>query len=115
VVLPLRTGVTQFPWAAVIKDKRPEIDLGEWDAAPVTPQVREAVAGVLVGNGNIRVVTVKGSKLALSKGWATARLEWACQVQEAMQAVPATVALVLWTVWSCWGPTSLDLRCDRIG
>jgi hypothetical protein len=112
VVLPLRTGVTQFPWAAVVKDKRPEIDLGEWDAAPVALLACEAVMEALGGNGNSRVVTVKGSKLALSEGWATARIEWAGEVREAMQAVPATVGLVL----RCfWGLTSLDLRCDCIG
>ena len=34
-LLPLRTGVTEFPWAAVVEAKSPEIDLGDWDAAPV--------------------------------------------------------------------------------
>ena len=112
LVLPLRTGVTEFPWAAVVKDKKPEIDLGGWDAGPVAPQAREAVMEALGSNGNIRVVTVKGSKLVLSEGCATTRLEWAGQIQEALQAVPATVALIL---RSCWGPTSLDLRCNRSG
>ncbi len=102
--MPLRTRISEFPWAAVVKDKCPEIDLGEWDAAPpVSDQARDVVAGALSGNGNIRVVTVKGVKLELSEGWATTRLEWAGKVQ----AVPATVALVL---RNCWGLTSLDLR-----
>ena len=47
VVLPLRTGVTQFPWAAVVKDKSPEIDLGEWDAGPIQPRARALVAVVV--------------------------------------------------------------------
>jgi hypothetical protein len=111
VVLPLRTGVTEFPWAAVVKDKSPEIDLGEWDAAPVAPQARELVAGALGGNTNIRAVTVKGVVLALRDGWATTRLENAA-LKAAMRAVPATVALVL---RNCWGLTSLNLRCKHRG
>ena len=110
VVLPLRTGIADFPWAAVVADKSPEIDLGHWDAAPVAPRALESVAAALGGNGNIRVVTVKGVKLALSEGWATARLEWADNA--AVKALPATVAVVL---WNCSALTSLDLRCDARG
>ena len=107
VVLPLRTGVTQFPWAAVVRDKSPEINLGDWDAAPVAASALESVAAALSGNANIRVVIIAGGKLALSEGWATARLEWANNA--AVKALPATVALVL---RSCLGLTSLDIRCN---
>ncbi len=107
VVLPLQTGVTRFPWAAVVKDKRPEIDLGEWDAGPIPVPARALVAGALGGNPNIRVVIVMGVTLALSEGWATARLDWADNA--AVKALPATAALVL---RSCVGLASLDLRCD---
>jgi hypothetical protein len=110
VVLPLRTGITHFPWVAVIKDKSPEIDLGDWDAAPVPAQARELIAGALGANTNIRVVTVKGGKLALSEGWATKRLEWA--EKQAVQALPTTVAFLL---RNCGGLTSLDLRCYAYG
>ena len=96
------------PWAAVVADKSPEIDLGDWDAAPVAPRALESVAAALGGNGNIRVVTVKGGKLALSEGWATARLEWADN--DAVKKLPATVGVVL---RNCLALTSLDLRCDR--
>ena len=110
VVLPLRTGITHFPWAALVKDKSPEIDLGEWDAAPVPATARELVAGALGSNANIRAVTVKGRKLDLREGWATTRLEWAdnAAVNAAIKALPATVALVL---QNCGQLTSLDLRC----
>ncbi len=97
VVLPLQTGVTQFPWAAVIRDKSPEIDLGDWDAAPVSAQALESVVMALCGNTNIRIVIIKGRKLALSEGWATAQLKWtdnkACTA--AMKKLPATLVLVL--------------------
>ena len=113
-VLPLRTGISQFPWAAVVTDKSPEIDLGDWDAGPVAARALESVAGALAGNANIRVVTVKGVKLELKEGWATTRLEWAnnAAVQAAVRALPATVALVL---RNCVCLTSLDLRCDGRG
>ena len=110
VVLTLRTGIADFPWAAVVKDKSPEIDLGDWDAGPVAPRALESVVAALGGNGNIRVVTVKGGKLALSEGWATARLEWADNA--AVKALPATVGVVL---RNCSALTSLDLRCDARG
>ena len=107
VVLPLRTGVSQFPWAAVVTDKSPEIDLGDWDAGPVAARALESVAAALAGNANIRAVTVKGVKLELKVGWATTRLEWA--ENAAVRALPATVALVL---RNCVCLTSLDLRCN---
>jgi hypothetical protein len=106
-LLPLRSGVTQFPWTAVVEDKSPEIDLGDWDAAPVPLTANELVAGALGSNSNIRAVTVKGAKLALGEGWATTRLEWADNA--AVKALPATVALVL---QNCSRLTSLDIRCD---
>ena len=110
VVLTLRTGIADFPWAAVVADKSPEIDLGDWDAAPVAPRALESVVAALASNGNIRVVTVKGVKLALSEGWATARLEWADN--DAVKELPATVWVVL---RNCSALTSLDLRCDARG
>jgi hypothetical protein len=110
VVLPLRTGITQFPWTAVIRDKSPELDLGDWNAASVAARALESVASALGGNANIRIVTVKGGKLALSEGWATVRLEWADNA--AVKALPATAAVVL---RNCVGLTSLDLRCDASG
>jgi hypothetical protein len=109
--LRLRTGVTEFPWAAVVEKQSPEIDLGEWDAAAVKPQALKSVAAALGGNAIIRAVTVRGVKLALREGWATTQLEDAA-LKEAVRAVPATVALVL---RSCWGLTNLDLRCDGSG
>ena len=105
VVPQLRTGITQFPWAAVITHKSPEIDLGDWNAAGLPPQARDLIVDALGGNANIRVVAVKGVKLALSEGWRTAQLEWASNA--AVEALPATVALVL---CNCRGLTSLDIR-----
>jgi hypothetical protein len=109
--LRLRTGVTEFPWAAVVEKQSPEIDLGEWDAAAVKPQALKSVAAALGGNAIIRAVTVRGVKLALHEGWATTQLEDAA-LKKAARAAPAAVALVL---RNCWGLTSLDLRCDRSG
>jgi len=109
VVLSLRTGATQFPWAAVVKDKSPEIDLGDWNAAPVAQEALEIVATALGDNANVRVVKIKGVQLALSEGWATARLAWADNA--AVKALPATVAVVL---RNCRGLTSLDLRSNSI-
>ena len=109
-VLRLRTGITEFPWVEVVEERRADIDLGEWDAASASVQARELIASALGGNANLRSVTVKSVKLALSEGWATARLEWADNA--AVKALPVTVAVVL---RSCWGLTSLDLRCDGRG
>ena len=111
VVLPLQTGVTQFPWAAVVRDKSPEIDLGDWDAAPVAAQALTSVSTALVRNTNIRVVIIKGGKLPLIEGWVTTRLEWVetKAFQTAMKALPATVALVL---RNCVALTLLDLRYE---
>jgi hypothetical protein len=108
LVLPLLTGLTHFPWAAVVKDRSPEIDLGVWDAAAVAARPLESVAEALAGNANIRVVTLKDVKLVLSEGWATTRIEWVGNA--AVQALPATVGLVL---RNCVSLTSLDLRCDE--
>jgi hypothetical protein len=111
VVLPLQTGVTQFPWAAVVRDKSPEIDLGDWDAAPVAAQALTSVSTALVRNTNIRVVIIKGGKLVLSEGWVTAWIKWGgnAEVWAAMKALPATVALIL---QNCVALTNLDLRYE---
>jgi hypothetical protein len=112
-VLLLRTGITQFPWAAVMEKESATIDLAEWDAASIPPQAQELVSGALGGNSVIRTVIVKGVKLELSDGWATADLKWAGSSRApnysaAINALPATVALVL---QNCSRLTSLDLRC----
>ena len=104
-VLRLRTGILQFPWAAVVKDMNPEIDLGEWNATTSTEKARKIVAGALGNNANTRILTVKGVKLGLKDGWETTELEWA--ENAAVQALPATVALIL---ENCHCLTSLDLR-----
>jgi hypothetical protein len=104
-VLRLRTGISQFPWAAVVRDKSPEIDLGEWDATKTTAQAREFVADALGGNTNIRLVTLMGVKLELTEGWETIQLDWA--ENAAVKAVPATVALIL---RNCRSVTNLNLR-----
>jgi hypothetical protein len=106
VLLPLQTGITQFPWVAVVKDKSPEIDLGEWDAAPVSGDARELVSCALRDNINIRIVTIKGGKLVLNHGWATTELKWGSNA--AVRALPATVALVL---RNCTCLSNLDVRC----
>ena len=110
MVLPLITGILQFPWAAVVTDKNPEIDLGDWDAGPVAARALDSVTAALAGNANIRIVTVKGVKLGLSEGWATTLLGWAKNA--AVQALPGTVALLL---RNCVCLTSLDLRCHGRG
>ncbi len=112
-VMLLRTGITKFPWAAVMEKESATIDLADWDAASITPQAQELVAGVLGSNPVIRTVIVKGVKLELSDGWATAELKWGRSLHspnysEAIRSLPATVALVL---RNFTGLTSLDLRC----
>jgi hypothetical protein len=100
--LRLRTGITAFPWEDVVKERSPDIDLDEWDAALVSEQARELVAGALQSNRNVRSVTVKGVKLALSDGWATTEIKW-----EQVPALPVTVALL---VRNCTLLSTLDIR-----
>ncbi len=106
-VLRLRTGIadSEFPWAAVVMDRSADLDLGKWDAATVSAQARELVAGALAGNLNVRSVLVKGVKLELSSGWATTELKWGSNA--AVRAVPATVSLLL---RNCGCLLSLDIR-----
>ena len=92
-VLRLRTGIAEFPWAAVVLERSADLDFGEWDAATASAQARELVAGALGENHNVRSVLVKGTKLELSQGWATMEIEWSSN--EAVRAVPVTVSLLL--------------------
>jgi hypothetical protein len=92
-VMRLRTGITAFPWAAVVLELSADLNLGEWDAATASVQARALVAGALGENPNVRSVLVKGVKLELSRGWATMELEWGSN--EAVRAVPVTVSLLL--------------------
>jgi hypothetical protein len=105
-VLGLRTGITDFPWAAVVLERSVDLDLGDFDAALVSGQARELVASALWGNSNVRSLLVKGVKLELSSGWETAELDWA-KKSEAIQAAPVTVSLLL---RNCSCLTALDLR-----
>ncbi len=104
-VLQLRTGITQFPWEAVVAERSADLDLGEWDAGSVSAQARDLVAGVLRGNPNVRCVRVKGVKLDLSNGWATTEFAWTDN--GAVKAAPATVSLLL---RNCPCLSKLDLR-----
>ena len=105
-VMQLRTGITNFPWAAVVTERSADIDLGEWDAASVSAQAREHVASALRGNPNVRFVRAKGVKLALSDGWATTELKWGNNA--AVKALPVTVSLLL---RNCSRLSTLDVRC----
>ncbi len=105
-VMGMRTGITVFPWADVLENNKPEIDLGEWDAGPIPPQALELIRGALGGSTVIRAVRIKGASLALSEGWATVTLNWS-NTAAAWEA-PATASMVL---WNCVGLKSLDLRC----
>ena len=104
-VLRLRTGIAEFPWAAVVRERSADLDLGEWDAATASAQARELVAGALGKNPNVRSVLVRGVKLELSQGWATTELKW-CNTK-AVWAVLATVTLLL---RNCGCLLSLDIR-----
>jgi hypothetical protein len=92
-VLRLRTGITEFPWAEIVLERKADIDLGEWDAASVSTKVRELVAGALGCNQNVRTVMLKGVKLALNDGWATTEIEW--RDNSAVKALPSTASVVL--------------------
>ena len=105
-LLRLRTGVAAFPWAAAVLERCADLDLGDFDAGPVSGQAREHVAGALGGNPNVRSVRIKGVRLDLSGGWATAELDWA-RKGGAVGAAPETVSLLL---SCCTCLSSLDLR-----
>jgi hypothetical protein len=109
-VLQLRTGITAFPWVAVVEERSTEIDLGEWDAASASALARELAAGALGGNHNVRSVRVNGVELALSHGWATPEFPWRnirSEHFQALFALPATVSLVL---QNCTCLSKLDAR-----
>ncbi len=101
-ILRLQTGITQFPWEAVVEERSADFDLGDWDAGSVSAQALELVAGALVGNPNVRSVRVKGGKLELKDGWATTDLMWGNNA-----GAPATLTLLL---RSCACISKLDLR-----
>ncbi len=104
-VLRLRTGVADFPWAAVVLERSADLDLGEWDAGSVSAQARELVAGALAANPNVRSVQLKGGRLELKSGWATTELM--CKGNPAVKAGPATVSLLL---RNCSCLSDLDVR-----
>jgi hypothetical protein len=104
-VLRLQTGITQFPWEAVVVERSADLDLGEWDADSVSAQARELVAGALRGNPNVRSVRMKGVRLDLSLGWSTTELTWGGD--SGVKAPLATVSLLL---RSCACLSKLDLR-----
>ncbi len=107
-VLRLRTGITEFPWVAVVQERSADIDLGEWDSASASAQALELVAGALGGNPNVRSVQVKGVKLALSHGWATTELDWGSSAEaKVLLAQPTTVSLLF---RNCSSLSSLDIR-----
>jgi hypothetical protein len=107
-VLRLRTGLASFPWEAVVRERSADLDLGDWDAASASAQARELVAGALEGNANVRSVTIRGVKLALSDGWATTELKWGGDVMAAVKALPVTASLLLRI---CTSLSKLDIRC----
>jgi hypothetical protein len=111
-VMALRTGIESrdFPWTDVMAKTKTEINLNEWDAAPISKRARGLVAGVLGCNTVIKAVIIKGVRLELSEGWATLSLDWTKKpAKEAVAAVPATASIVL---RCCAGLKFLFLRCS---
>jgi hypothetical protein len=115
-VLQLQTGITDFPWAAVVLERNTDLDLGDWDASSVSAKARELVAGALGGNPNVRSVLLKGCKLELKNGWATTELKWGSRNpvgppwspgNPAFKAAPATASLLL---RNCSCLSDLDVR-----
>ena len=104
-VLRLQTGITDFPWEAVVLELRADIDLGEWDAASVPAQALERVSAALGQDANVRSVLVKGVKLELNDGWLTKELQWSGKA--AVKGAPATVGLLL---RNCCRLLGLDIR-----
>jgi len=104
-VLELRTGVAEFPWAAVVTERSADIDLGELDASVIPEQALKLVVSALSSNSNVRSVLIKGVRLEFCDGWNTKRLDW--RRNEAVQAVPVTAAVLL---GSCTCLSNLDLR-----
>ncbi len=104
-VLRLRTGISDFPWEAIVQERSAEIDLGTWNAAKCSAYAQEHVVSALAGNQNVHFVHVKGVKLDLTHGWATSEILW--RDNAAVKELPATVFLLL---RNCSCLSKLDVR-----